>query len=126
MTAIFKKLICKDPGQFLLWLPPLNRVMDVKRSKLLNKLLLLTRKCILFNWISEKPPSVTQWYKEIFRVFPMERLSAKLKGNDDTFMDIWRPLMDYLPKDLSEIIQRGNSGLEGARLGRPVIRNIPQ
>ena len=35
----------------------------------------------------------------------MKRLSAKLKGNDDTFMDIWHPLMDYLPKDLSEIIQ---------------------
>lgn len=25
----------------------------------------------------------------------MERISAKLKGNDDTFLDIWQPQMDY-------------------------------
>ena len=43
VTAIFKHNICKVSGQFLLGLPPLNRVMDVKRSKLLNKLLLLAR-----------------------------------------------------------------------------------
>lgn len=31
ILIIFKHKISKDPGQFLLELPPLNRVLDVKR-----------------------------------------------------------------------------------------------
>lgn len=39
------------------------------------------------------------------------RPSAKLKGCDKTFMDIWQPQIGYLGKGLSKIIQRGNTGL---------------
>ena len=68
---------------------------------LLYKHLLLARRCILFQWIQEKPPSVTQLYRETFRVFPMERLSAVLKGNTNAFYDVWQPFLDYLPNDLA-------------------------
>ena len=108
LNVIFKCKICKDPGQFLLGLPSKTGVLDPRRSKLLNKLLLLARKCILFNWIQD-----TQWYREIFRVLPMERLSAKLKGKDDIFLNLWWPLISYLPRDLSAVINRGNDSLEG-------------
>ena len=72
-----------------------------------NKLLCVARKCILFNWIHEKPPSVTQWYREIYKVLPMERLSAKLKDREDNFMNVWRPLIDYLPRVISTLIYKG-------------------
>lgn len=81
LNLIFKCKLCKDPGKYLLGLPSkIAGVLDPGRSKLLNKLLLLARKCILFNWIQVKPPTITQWYNEVFRVLPMERLSAKLRG----------------------------------------------
>lgn len=42
----------------------------------------------------------------------MERLSAKLKGKDDIFLNLLWPLINYLPKDLSGVINRGNDALE--------------
>lgn len=61
-------------------------------------------KCTLVNWISEKPPTVTQSCKRkknLFRAFPMERLTAKLKGEYNSLNDIndiWRRLVDYLTR----------------------------
>ena len=112
LSGIMKTTICKDPGQFLLGLPSKLGVLDPRRAKLLNKLLCLARKCILFNWIQEKPPSVTQWYREIYRVLPMERLTAKLKGRDDNFIRVWRPLIDYLPGDLVNLVHKGSDSLD--------------
>lgn len=75
--------------------------LDFKRLQLINGLLLLARKCTLLNWISEKPPTVTQRYKDIQRVFAVERQSGRFKGNDKSFSDIRQPLWD-----LTGIIQR--------------------
>ncbi|CAI5665769.1 unnamed protein product [Oreochromis niloticus] len=111
LKGIFKSRIQRDPAQYLLGLPISNKFPDKNKHILLCKLLFLARKCILFNWINEKPPTITQWYKEIFRVLPMERLSAKLSGNDDIFWDIWRPLLDYLPDDLKKTILIGTTPL---------------
>lgn len=36
----------------------------------------------------------------------MERLSAKFTGNYNSFMEIWRPRTDHLPRDLSDAIER--------------------
>lgn len=41
-----------------------------------------------FNGCRDDPPTVTQWYRETFKVFPMERLSAVIKGNCDAFYRI--------------------------------------
>ena len=112
LSSIMKCTICKDPGQYLLGLPSTSGVLDPTRAKLLNKLLCVARKCILFNWIQEKPPSVTQWYREIYKVLPMERLSAKLKDRENYFMKVWQPLIDYLPRDLSTLISKGSDTLD--------------
>lgn len=63
----------------LLGLPSKKGVAGPRRSKLLNKLLLLVRKCILLNWIQENPLYVAQWWREIFRILPMERLSVQIE-----------------------------------------------
>ena len=34
--------------------------------------------------------AVTQWYGETFKVFPVKRLSATLKSNDNCFCNIWQ------------------------------------
>ena len=42
----------------------------------------------------------------------MERLSAKLKERENNFMNIWQPLIDYLPKDLATLIYKGSDSLD--------------
>ncbi|CAG5927161.1 unnamed protein product, partial [Menidia menidia] len=54
----------------------------------------------------DKPPTITQWYREIFRVLPHERLSAVLKGNEKHFIDMWSPVLSYLPKELTQLVMR--------------------
>lgn len=41
----------------------------------------------VFFWFQEK--SLTSWYKDICMFFPMEQLKAKVKGNDNKFMEAW-------------------------------------
>lgn len=41
----------------------------------------------------------------------MERLSAQFKGIDNNFMEVWRPRLDYLPRDLRDVILKGKAVL---------------
>lgn len=71
--------------------------LDASGYKSFDKLLLVARKCILIRWIKEIPPSVTQWYKEIFTVLPHERIAKVLWGV--------RPLL--LKEDLRKLVEYG-------------------
>ena len=84
-------------------------VVSPGQMTLLCKLLHIARRCILLQWIQVYPPSVTQWYRETFKVLPMERLSALAKGNSSHFYKTWQPLLDYLPKNISKLILKGDS-----------------
>ena len=102
----------RDPRLFLLGLPSKTVSLSHTQYKLLDKLLLLARKCILNTWIRETPPSVTQWYREIFRILPHERLAAVLKGSELLFMKIWRPFIEHLPPELADSVLKGQQSLE--------------
>lgn len=84
LSGIFKTKV----SLFLLGLPSKSVSLPSLKFKLLDKLLLLARKCILLRWIRDKPPTVTMWYKEIFSVLPHERISAVMKGNGQLFLII--------------------------------------
>ena len=68
LSKIFSLKVTKDSGFFILGLP--SKTLSLSRSDftLCDKLLFLARRCILKQWISEKPPTVTQWYKETYKI----------------------------------------------------------
>lgn len=107
LGSIFNTTFNKDPGYFVVGLPPKDTALNANGFLLCDKLLLLARKCILNMWISSKPPSLTLWYREIFRVLPMERLTAVVRGNSNMFIRTWRPVLDSLPTSLQDIIFKG-------------------
>ena len=109
LSSIFHKTVKLEPDLFLLNIPKGQLLLSAGQLTLMGKLLLLLRRCVLFQWIKQKTPSVTQWYREIFKVFPMEHLSATLKGNDDLFYSVWQPFLNYLPGDLVDLPQKGRS-----------------
>lgn len=109
LSSILFKTIQIDPGLFLMNIPMRQLPLTTTQMTLRQKLLFLARRCILLQWIKEKPPSVTQWHKETFQVFPMEHLSASLKGNDNVFYQIWQPFLNYLNDDLLGLLQEGCS-----------------
>uniref|UniRef100_A0A3B3HSL8 Reverse transcriptase domain-containing protein n=1 Tax=Oryzias latipes TaxID=8090 RepID=A0A3B3HSL8_ORYLA len=115
LTSILLKTIKLDPALFLLNISSKKLPVTAAELILLKKLLLLARRCVLLQWIREKPPTVTQWYKEMFQIFPMEHLSASLRGNDDDFYRIWQPLLNYLPDDLIGLLQKGCSSFVFSR-----------
>ncbi len=67
---------------------------------------LVATQCVLFQWIKDKPPTVTQWYRELYKVLEMETLSATLKENDTFFSKIWQPVLEFLPYEISNLLQR--------------------
>ncbi|KAG5263125.1 hypothetical protein AALO_G00282850 [Alosa alosa] len=99
--------IKKDPCVFLVGLPSRQFQLSASKYTLLEKLLLIARKYIFHNWIKESPPTITQWYKEIFNFLPHERLQAIIKGRDERFLKIWSPFLDYLPQELGHLLRRG-------------------
>uniref|UniRef100_A0A672FWV9 Reverse transcriptase domain-containing protein n=1 Tax=Salarias fasciatus TaxID=181472 RepID=A0A672FWV9_SALFA len=105
MSAILRCRLCLDPGQFLLGLPTKNLY---PHPELFKKLLALARKCILKKWIMDKPPTVTDWYNEIFKIMPKERIGARLAGKYDLFTDVWQPFIDYLPGNVKETVLKGS------------------
>ncbi|XDV45285.1 hypothetical protein PO909_013405 [Leuciscus waleckii] len=107
VSGIFKMEIKKDPGVFLLGLPSRDLHLNALHHKLLDKLLLIARKCILQNWIKTSPPSITLWYREIFNILPHERLHAVVKGKDKLFLKVWSPFLVYIPADLKNLLLMG-------------------
>ncbi len=53
--------------------------------KLASNLLVVVHKRILVVWIKDKPPTVDQWYNEIFRILLLERFGAVNNGNEAEF-----------------------------------------
>ncbi len=111
LDSILGKKIQINPGLLLLNLPSDRLTLSHAQQRLLNKLLLLARRCILFQWIKPRPPTVNQWYGEIFKVLPMERLCSVLKGNERTFDKLWAPFLNHLPDGAADLIYRGRCGV---------------
>lgn len=87
--------------------PFFQSTLNYSQCKLCDKLLLIVRKCILIDWITDKPSSVTLWCRELFKVIPHERTAAVLGGNEDLFLNAWFPLLIYLLNDLSQLLRGG-------------------
>ena len=117
LSDIFKVKIKKDPGAFILGLPSKEINLTPLQFKLLDKLLLSARKCILINWIAEKPPTVQMWYREIFGVLPHERLSAGARGTETAFQLVWAPLLTYFPAEISRILLKAQCPLDWVDIG---------
>ena len=109
LKYIFKVKIKKDPGAFILGLPSKEINLTPLQFKLFDKLLLSARKCILINWIKDKPPTIQLWYREIFGVLPHERLYAVYRGNEATFQTTWGPMLEYFPIEITRILLKGQS-----------------
>lgn len=101
-----------DPGLFLLNLSEEGLSLTSLQRKLLYKLLLLARRCILFQWIKPRPPTVNQWYEEILKVLPMERVSSVFKGDESYFDKLWAPFLNRLPGDVADLVRRGRCSVD--------------
>ena len=104
-SVYYYRLVC-DHCSWALTLP-------ASHYKLLEKLLIIARKCILQRWIKDTPPNVTLWYRENLNTLPHERLLATSRGNDGLFIRVWSPFLDYLPTDLKALLLRGGGVLIG-------------
>lgn len=74
-------------------------------AKLIGILLYAARKSILKLWISKDTPSLDDWYKEVLRILPLERLTYTIHDNVDGFIKIWQPVLDSVdPSNLNFVL----------------------
>lgn len=65
-------------------------------AKLVRILLYLARKTILKFWISKDSPSVRDWYREVLRLLPLEKLTYAVHDNTEGFLNVWQPVLDMV------------------------------
>lgn len=100
LSKIFLIAVKKDPGLFILGSPSKTLSLKKLHFKLCDKLLFMTSRLILGWWIIGKPPTVIQWFEEIVKVLPLERISARMKGNNCLFERTWSGYLNCLPSTL--------------------------
>lgn len=67
---------------------------NTHNAKLIGILLYIARKTILNFWISKDTPALDDWYKEVLRVLPLEKLTYTLHENVEGFIKTWQPVLD--------------------------------
>lgn len=58
--------------------------------------MLLASRAVLLEWIKDSRRTVAACYKETLNA-AHQRISCELKGNDQSFLNIWKSLGDYRP-----------------------------
>ena len=56
----------------------------------------MARKSILKLWISKDAPTLADWYKELLRTLPPEKLTYTLRDNYEGFVNIWQLVLDMV------------------------------
>lgn len=51
---------------------------------------------ITVSWLKPQPPNIEQWRARVKKVFIMEKITAKLWLNIDTFIRRWSPLIQAM------------------------------
>lgn len=115
---LYWEKICKDvsrvvktnvrpcPLQCIQGLPFVNPKFK-RYSKLLSILFYNVRLTILQDRLNETIPTDLDWLNNVLQILPLERLTHVLKGNTNTFFEIWKPLMDFIGEDAAKTILKG-------------------
>lgn len=78
--------------------------------KLLDVLLFSARRCILVQWISDKPPKLSQWLPGMIELIPLEAMIDWLKDKPLMFYRIWDPFLKYIGSEGAQTLQKGLYG----------------
>lgn len=79
--------------------------------KLVDVFLFCARRCILLQWISDKPPKLSQWLQGIMELIPLEAMTYWIKDKPSMFYKIWEPFLDHIGAEKAQTLRRGLYGL---------------
>lgn len=84
-----------------IWIQSTSR--GLRDKKWLNVLTYVARKSILLKWICNKPPTVSEWHKVIFKLLRMKYLTYWSRGKIGIFSHIWTLFLNYVGPRISNI-----------------------
>lgn len=79
--------------------------------RLLDVLLFGAKRCILLQWISDKPPDLSQWLQSLRELITLEVMTYWLKNKPLLFYKIWSPFLSYTGVESAQTLQKGLYGL---------------
>ncbi len=95
LSLIFNTGCNLNPLYLLLGVADKN-IKSISDRKLFNLLTYAACKSILLKWISDKPPTVSEWHEVIFDFLSLEYVTYWSKGKMDVFYQIWTPFFKYV------------------------------
>lgn len=109
ISGIFGKKLDLTPLFCILGLHP---ALHLKSCMLrLLDVLFSPRRCILLQWISDKPPKLLQWLQGIMELIPLEAMTYWLKDKPLLFYKTWNPFLNYIGMESAQTQQKGLYGL---------------
>lgn len=70
--------------------------MNKDTKRLFGMLSLAARKCISQKWLNPIPPSLDDWYSNVYSIFTMERITWYVKLEIEKFDKIWEKWRSYI------------------------------
>ena len=90
LDSIFEEQIPRDPLVAILGAIP-EKQMSRKKIYLLHILLAAAKKSITLNWLKIEPPTRNIWKAVVENIFLMEKITYKLRLQDEQFAERWLP-----------------------------------
>ena len=104
LEKIFGVVLHMDPLSLILGYTSQDTFVDANAARLYNILTYAARKNIFLSWISDKPPTKSNWHKIIMECFPLEYLTCLLHSSEGQFMNIWTPYLHFSSSTVASVL----------------------
>ena len=104
LEKIFGVVLHMDPLSLILGYTSQDTFVDANAARLYNILTYAARKNIFLSWISDKPPTKSNWHKIIMECFPLEYLTCLLHSSKGQFMNIWTPYLRFSSSTVASVL----------------------
>lgn len=100
----FDTQIPRFPDFVLLGLPnPLTYPLKSRKGRQMGLALGTALQNILTHWGKLTQPTRLGWLHRIWHIMGMERMQAFASNSSASFVEVWRPLLSFLTRDMNEV-----------------------
>ena len=94
-TKIFDKKVNPNPLIAIFGVTPPTCSLSSNAQDVIAFTTLIARRCILFNWKQQFPPSFAKWIKETLFFLKLEKIRFTLNKTIQLFSKTWSPFINY-------------------------------
>lgn len=101
LSGFLGKSISPCPLIALFGITPASYNFTKIQSDCIAFIMLLAKRLILLKWKDRKPPTPTQWIRDVLFFLKLEKIKHSLRGSSSQFHKAWNPFKQYVREQVS-------------------------